>query len=102
MLIAHDAAPAMLTGNLPPFPIKGIAIAVARRATELADMPILIEPAHLDRVGDVTPHEEFAYTIPGRPFRPKHARVEPLDRRVPNLGGKPLWVMYDHIWFRIG
>jgi hypothetical protein len=55
VFIANHAAIEMLTGDLPPFPVKGIAVAVARRIAEGTDMPVFIEPAKLDIGTDVAP-----------------------------------------------
>src|SRR5262249_55760879 len=49
------------------------------RAAELADVPVLFEPAHLPVVGNVAPDQVLALATPGRPFRPLGAGPDALD-----------------------
>ena len=51
-------------------------------------MAVLLEPAELLVVGDVGPDEVAADCVPGGTLGPERAVVEPLDRRVAELGPK--------------
>jgi hypothetical protein len=82
MLIAHDLAIAVLTGDLASLPIEGIAVAVARRVAEDADLTVILQAAQLDVVGDVAPQQEAPHPVPGRPFQPQSAGPQALDGRV--------------------
>src|SRR5262249_15789593 len=85
VLVADDAAVAVLEGNLAALEVEGIAIAVAGRLAHDADVAVVVEPAELHVVGDVAPDEVLADAAPGRPFRPEHAGVQTLDGRVADL-----------------
>ena len=50
-----------------------------------ADVSVVVEPAQLDVVRNVAPHQVFADAIPGRPFGPQHAGMQSLDWRVADL-----------------
>src|SRR5213594_3487988 len=82
VLVAHHAAIPVLAGDLAPFPIKGIPVAVSRRVAEYAHMAVVIDPAELDVIGDVTPDQVSSNGAPGRAFRPQRAGVQTLNRRV--------------------
>ncbi len=45
MFVADDLPVAMLAGNLAALPVKGVAVAVAGRSPERADVAILLQPA---------------------------------------------------------
>ena len=83
VLVAHDLPVAVLAGDLAPLPVEGVAVAVAGRVAEDADVAILFEPAQLDIVRDVAPEEEAADPVPGRALQPEAAGPEPLDRGIP-------------------
>src|SRR5262249_13996015 len=85
MLMAHDSARGVFAGNEPPFPVKGVAVAVVRWRTEHAYMSIFLQPASLEIVGNVTPDQIPPHGAPGRTFRPSHSVVKPLDGRVAYL-----------------
>ena len=81
-LVAHDAASAMLAGQLAAFVIERVAVAVAGWIAEHRDAAVVFDPAHLDVVRNVAPHQVAADAVPRRPFRPQRADVQPLDGRV--------------------
>ena len=82
MLVADDAAVAVLAGDLPALEVEGVAVAVAGGIAEEADVAVFLEPAQLHVVGDVAPEEIAADAVPGRALGPQHSGVEPLDGRV--------------------
>ena len=97
VLVADDAAVAVLAGDLAALGVERIAVGVAGRAAHHADMAVVLEPAELDVVGDIGPDEVFADAVPGRPLGPEHAGVQPPDRGVADLDlGEPL-VENDHV-----
>ena len=81
-LVAHDAPAAVLAGELTPFVVERVAVAVAGRIAEHRDAAVVFDPAHLHVVRDVAPHQVAADAVPRRPFGPERADVQPLDRRV--------------------
>ena len=82
VFVPHDAAAAVLAGDLPALGVKGIAVAVPGRVAEFRHMAVVFEPAHLPVVGYVTPDQVAADAAPGRAFRPQGAGVVTPDRRV--------------------
>src|SRR5262249_38167113 len=80
--------------------VEGVAVAVAGGAAHHADVAVVVEPAELDVVGDVAPDEIVADAVPGRPFSPEHAGVQPLDRRIADLVLLKAFVERDEV--RIG
>src|SRR5690606_13471660 len=87
-------------GNLPPFKIECVAVAVASRKTEsTADMAVLLEPAQVLVVGNIAPDEITPNAAPRWPFGPQRASVEPHDRRVAELRLEALVENHDvRIW----
>ena len=81
-LVAHHAAAAVLAGELPALEVERVAVAVAGRVAEHGDAAVLLDPAHLDVVGDVAPHQVAADAVPRGTLGPQRAGVEPLDGRV--------------------
>ena len=81
-LVAHHAPGDVLAGELAALEVERVAVAVVRRRAEHADVPVVLDPAHLAVVRDVAPHQVAALGAPRRPFRPERAGPQPLDRRV--------------------
>ena len=75
-LVADDAAAAVLARQLPAFEIERVAVAVAGRIAEHSHAPVVFDPAHLDVVRNVAPHEISADAVPCRAFRPQRADSE--------------------------
>ena len=82
VLVAHHLAIAMLAGDLAPLPVEGVAVAVARRVAEDADLTIILQAAQLDVIRDVAPQQEAAHSVPGRTLQPQSAGPQALDGRV--------------------
>src|SRR5207249_10142297 len=82
VLVAHDAPVAVLERNLPALPVERVAVGVAGRIAEHADVAVLVQPAELDVVRDVAPDQVPADAAPRRTLGPEHAGVQALDRRV--------------------
>ena len=57
VLVADHAAVAVLAGDLPALVVERVAVAVAGRVAEDADVAVLLQPAQLDVVGDVAPEQ---------------------------------------------
>jgi hypothetical protein len=85
MLVPHDAAAAVLAGELAALVIESIAVAVMSRLAEVADVAVLFEPAQLAVVGNVAPDQVLAFAAPGWPFGPQHSGMDALDGGVANL-----------------
>ena len=85
VLVADDAAVAVLAGDLAALAVEGVAIGVAGGAADHADVAVVLEPAELDVVGDVGPDEVLADAVPGRPLGPEHAGVQAPDGELPIL-----------------
>ena len=85
VLVADDAAVAVLAGDLAALAIEGVAVGVAGGVAHHADVAVVLEPAELDVVGDVGPDEVLADAVPGRALGPEHARMEAPDGRVADL-----------------
>src|SRR5688500_20256620 len=49
----------IFAGDLPAFPVEGVAVRVAGGVPEDADVAVLFEAPQLDVVGDVAPHQEI-------------------------------------------
>ena len=81
-LVAHDAAAAVLARELPAFVVERVAVAVAGRIAERRDAAVVFDPAHLDVVRNVAPHQIAPDAVPGRPFGPQRADVQPPDDGV--------------------
>ncbi|CAM5182420.1 hypothetical protein BTHI11S_01959 [Bosea thiooxidans] len=80
--VAHDAAVQVLAGELSALEVEAVSVAVAGRHAEDADIPVILDPAHLAVAGNIAPDEIAALRVPGRPFQPETAGPEPLDRRI--------------------
>ena len=85
VLVAHHAPSGMLACQLTTFEIECIAVAVARRAAEDADVPVFFRDPHLPVVGNIAPQQVLSLRAPGRPFRPSRADVVAIDDRVEEL-----------------
>src|SRR5262249_46863790 len=85
VLVADDAAMAVLARDLPSFAIEGVAVGVAGGLAHDADVAGVFQPAELDVVGDVRPDEVLADSVPGGSLGPEHAGVEAPDGRVADL-----------------
>ena len=81
-LVAHDAAAAVLAGELAALEVEGVAVAVAGWIAKHGHATVVVDPAHLHVVGDVAPDQIAADAVPCRTFGPQRPRVQPLDRRV--------------------
>src|SRR5947199_6800133 len=82
VLVAHDAPGEVLARELAALEVEGVAVAVVRRSAEDGDAAVVVEPAELPVVRDVTPHEVPALRAPRGALRPQRAGPEPQDRRV--------------------
>ena len=85
VLVADDAAGAVLAGDLAALAVEGVAVGVAGGVPHDAHVAVVLEPAELDVVGDVGPDEVLADAVPGRPLGPEHAGMEAPDRGVADL-----------------
>src|SRR5436190_784809 len=97
VLVADHAAVAVLAGQLAALVVEGVAVAVAGRLADDADVAVFVEPAELAVVGYVTPDQVIAAAIPGRPFGPEAAGEKPLDRRVADLVLRQALVEHDDV-----
>ena len=80
--ISHHAAAAVLAGELASFEIERVAVAVAGRIAEDGDAAVFFDPAHLDVVRDIAPHQVTADSVPGGTFGPQRAEMKPPDDRI--------------------
>ena len=101
VLVARHAPAAVLAGDLTPRVVERVAVAVAGRAAEDADVAVLLQPAHLAVVRDVAPDQIASAAVPGRPFRPQRAGVVPADRRVEEDVGPEPRVERDDVRIRV-
>ena len=101
VLVARHAPAAVLAGDLAPFVVERVAVAVAGRAAEDADVAVLLQPAHLAVVRDVAPDQVASAAVPGRPFRPQRAGVVAADRRVEEDVGPEPRVEGDDVRIRV-
>src|SRR4029453_7225682 len=85
VLVADDAAVAVLARDLASFAIEGVAVGVAGGAAHHAGVAVVFKPAELNIVGDVGPDEVLADAVPGGALGPEHAGVEASDGRVADL-----------------
>src|SRR6185436_20994116 len=99
--VAHHAAVAVLAGDLAALEVEGVAVAVARRTAEDADVAVVVEPAHLYVVRDVAPQQEAPDGAPGRALGPQHAGGQPLDRRVAELVALEALVEHHDVRIRV-
>ncbi|MHC2761346.1 hypothetical protein ACVIU7_006436 [Bradyrhizobium liaoningense] len=96
VLVADEAG--ALGAELATLGVERVAVGFVRRLVELlGDMAVIVEIAKLPVGGDVAPDQILSLRIPRRPFRPKAARVEPLDRGVADLGLEALGVDDDDV-----
>src|SRR5204863_9179864 len=79
VLVANDAPGEVLARELTALEVEGVAVAVVRRSAEDGDAAVVVEPAELLLVRDVTPHEVPALRAPRRALRPQRARPDPHD-----------------------
>src|SRR4051812_884213 len=75
----------MLTGDLATFAVDGVAVAVIRRIAKHADVPVILQPAHLAVVRDVAPDQVAARAEVGGTLRPPEAGGDALDGRIADL-----------------
>src|SRR5207247_10949111 len=101
LLVADDAAIAVLEGDLPVLEIERVAVAVAGRLAEDADVAVFVQPAELPVVRNIAPDEILSLRVPGRPFGPEAALEEPLDRRVADLVLLEAFVERDDVRVRV-
>src|SRR6185503_18147239 len=101
MFVTNHTAVAMFAGELAPFPVEGVAVAVAGRLAKHADMPVVLDPAELTVVGDIAPDEVAAHAVPGDAFCPEQPGVQPLDGCVADLVFLEALVQHHDVGIRI-
>ena len=94
VLGARDAPRAVLAAHEPTLAVDGVAVGVARRGAEDADVPGRLVPAQHAVVRDVAPHEVAAGGEVGRALVPATAIGEPLEPRAA-LDAEPEAVLDD-------
>src|ERR1051325_3882654 len=84
VFITHDAPVAVLARNLPALEVVGVAVRVAGWMPEDARVPVVLDPAHLDVVGNVAPRDVAAHAVPDDALAPEHTgiMIDALDWRV--------------------
>ena len=78
----------MLAGDEPPLAVARVAVGVARRLAEGADLAGRLVPFQDAVVRDVAPQQVAAVAEPDRPLGPAAAGIEPLDRRAEDPVGR--------------
>src|SRR5205814_95456 len=78
-LVANDAPSAVLAGKLAAFVVEGVAVAVARWVSENRHAAVVLEPPHLDVVGDIAPDQIPADSVPRGTFRPQCSEMQSPD-----------------------
>src|ERR1017187_7551756 len=76
----------MLAGELAALVVEGIAVAVTRGLAHDADVAVVLQPAQLAVIGNVAPDEVTPDAVPRRTLGPQVAGIEPLNRRIADLG----------------
>ena len=85
-------------GDLPPLEVEGVAVTLVGGLVKLfGDVAVVVEITQLTVVGNITPHQILALSVPGRSFGPQTARIQTLDRCVADLGLETLGVDHDDI-----
>src|SRR5208282_5270364 len=85
VLVADDAAVAVLAGDLAALTVERVAVGVAGGVADDADVAVVLDPAELDVIGDVGPDEVLTNAVPGGALGPEHARVQASDGGIADL-----------------
>src|SRR5204862_5425170 len=100
VFVADDAAIAVLAGELAAFVVEGVAVAVAARVAEHADVAVFVEQAHLAVVGNIAPEDVTADAVPGTTLGPQRATPELLNKSIADLVFSEPLVEHDDV--RVG
>src|SRR6185436_8822646 len=82
VLVADDAAAAVLARDLPAFEVERVPVAVAGGIPEHRHASVFLGPPHLHVVRDVAPDQEPPDAVPRRALGPQRAEVQPANHRV--------------------
>src|SRR5579871_28749 len=101
MFITHHTPRPVLAGHLPSLKIKRVPVRIVRRIPKRAHVPVFFQPTHLPVVRNVAEHQIFPLTIPCRPFRPQHSRIQTVDRRPSQLVFRESLVQHHDVRIRV-
>jgi hypothetical protein len=90
VFVTHHSPVAVLARYLATREIKGITIAESRRVSEFAHRTGLLDPSQLSIIRDVAKYQVPPNRRPGGSFTPQGARIQALNRCIPEpVPGKP-------------
>src|ERR1700685_3417706 len=82
VFVPGHAASSVLAGDLAPFEIESVAVAVAGGTAKYGYMVVLFHQPHLAIVWNIAPDHKVAFTRPGRTLGPTRADEVPIDDGV--------------------
>ena len=91
----------MFAGKLATFVIEGVTDAVARWVSENGYPAVVLEPPHLDVVGNIAPDQIPADSVPRGTFRPQCSEMQSPDDGIADDVFLEAAVECDNIGIRI-